>query len=41
MRVLAGPFDRVESPWLEPQGITPQSDDGTVIALGEIGGPPS
>ncbi|MGY4647406.1 biotin-independent malonate decarboxylase subunit beta [Mycobacterium sp. URHB0021] len=40
VRVLAGPFDRIESPWLEPQGITPQSDDGTVIALGEIGGAP-
>jgi biotin-independent malonate decarboxylase beta subunit/biotin-independent malonate decarboxylase gamma subunit len=40
VRVLGGPFDRIESPWLEPQGITPQSDDGTVIALGEIGGAP-
>ena len=34
MRVLAGPFDRLESPWLEPQGVTPQADDGTVIARG-------
>ncbi len=31
MRVLCGPFDRLESPWLEPQGIVPQSDDGVVI----------
>ena len=38
--MLAGPFDRLESPWLEPQGITPQSDDGTVIARGAIGGRP-
>ncbi|WP_123024225.1 biotin-independent malonate decarboxylase subunit beta [Mycolicibacterium stellerae] len=37
-RVLAGPFDRLESPWLEPQGITPQSDDGTVIVRGSVDG---
>ncbi|SEH53039.1 malonate decarboxylase beta subunit [Mycolicibacterium rutilum] len=36
LRVLAGPFARIESPWLEPQGITPQSDDGVVIARGTI-----
>jgi biotin-independent malonate decarboxylase beta subunit/biotin-independent malonate decarboxylase gamma subunit len=36
MRVLCGPFDRVESPWLEPQGIVPQSDDGVVIARGTV-----
>jgi malonate decarboxylase beta subunit len=40
LRVLAGPFDRLESPWLIPQGITPQADDGTVIARGTIGGGP-
>ena len=40
MRVLAGPFDRLESPWLAPQGITPQADDGTVIARGTIDGRP-
>ncbi|WJR36127.1 biotin-independent malonate decarboxylase subunit beta [Mycobacteroides immunogenum] len=40
MRVLLGPFDRLESPWLEPQGIVPQSDDGVVIARGTIGGQP-
>lgn len=38
IRVLCGPFARVESPWLEPQGITPQADDGTVIARATIGG---
>ncbi len=37
-RVLAGPFERLESPWLEPQGITPQSDDGTVIVRGTVDG---
>jgi biotin-independent malonate decarboxylase beta subunit/biotin-independent malonate decarboxylase gamma subunit len=40
VRVLAGPFDRVESPWLEPQGITPQADDGTIIARGTVDGSP-
>jgi malonate decarboxylase beta subunit len=39
-RVLAGPFARLESPWLLPQGITPQSDDGVVIARGTISGTP-
>ena len=38
--MLAGPFDRLESPWLEPQGITPQADDGTVIARGTVDGHP-
>lgn len=40
LRVLAGPFDRLESPWLAPQGITPQADDGTVIARGTVDGYP-
>lgn len=39
-RVLCGPFDRIESPWLEPQGIVPQSDDGVVIAHGTVDGNP-
>lgn len=39
-QVLAGPFDRLESPWLVPQGITPQADDGTVIARGSVDGRP-
>lgn len=40
-RVLAGSFDRIESPWLEPQGVTPQADDGTVIARGAVDGRPA
>jgi len=40
LRVLAGPFDRLESPWLAPQGITPQADDGTVTARGSVDGHP-
>jgi biotin-independent malonate decarboxylase beta subunit/biotin-independent malonate decarboxylase gamma subunit len=40
-RVLVGPFDRLESPWLVPQGITPQADDGTVIARGSVDGHPA
>ena len=40
LRVLAGPFDRLESPWLVLQGITPQADDGTVIARGTVDGRP-
>jgi biotin-independent malonate decarboxylase beta subunit/biotin-independent malonate decarboxylase gamma subunit len=39
-RVLAGPFDRLESPWLAPQGITPQADDGTTIVRGTVDGQP-
>ena len=35
-RELLGPFDRLESPHLEPQGIVPQSDDGIILALGQI-----
>jgi biotin-independent malonate decarboxylase beta subunit len=41
VRVLCGPFDRLESPWLEPQGIVPQADDGVVIARGTLGGQPT
>ncbi|WP_237076698.1 biotin-independent malonate decarboxylase subunit beta [Mycobacteroides abscessus] len=36
MRELVGPFDRLESPWLEMQGVVPQADDGVIIALGTI-----
>jgi malonate decarboxylase beta subunit len=35
-RELVGPFDRVESPWLEMQGVTPQEDDGCVVMKGKI-----
>lgn len=37
-RELLGPFDRLESPWLTMQGVVPQSDDGLIVARGEIGG---
>lgn len=33
---LLGPFDGLESPHLEPQGIVPQSDDGVIVAKGTI-----
>jgi malonate decarboxylase beta subunit len=35
---LAGPFDRIHSPWLLQQGLVPQSDDGVVVARGAVGG---
>lgn len=37
-RELLGPFDRVKSPWLEMQGVTPQADDGVVLLKGKING---
>ena len=37
-RELLGPFDRVESPWLAVQGVTPQEDDGCVVMKGKIAG---
>jgi malonate decarboxylase beta subunit len=37
-RELLGPFDRVESPWLPMQGVTPQADDGCVVMKGKIAG---
>ena len=37
-RELLGPFDRVESPWLPMQGVTPQEDDGCVVIKGKIAG---
>jgi malonate decarboxylase beta subunit len=40
-REMLGPFDHVESPWLAPQGVVPQSDDGVVIALGRLSGEPT
>ena len=39
-RELLDPFARVMSPWLERQGVVPQSDDGVVIAKGSIDGLP-
>jgi malonate decarboxylase beta subunit len=35
---FVGPFDRIESPWLSRQGVTPQSDDGCIVIKGKIGG---
>jgi len=35
---LAGPFDRIGSPWLQQQGLVPQSDDGVVAVRGSVGG---
>src|SRR6202789_3337642 len=37
-RELLGPFDRVESPWLAMQGVTPQEDDGWGVMKGKIAG---
>lgn len=37
-RELLGPFDRVESPWLAMQDVTPQADDGCVVMKGKIAG---
>ena len=37
-RELLGPFDRVQSPWLPLQGVTPQADDGCVVMKGQIAG---
>jgi malonate decarboxylase beta subunit len=37
-RELVGPFDRIESPWLPMQGVTPQEDDGCVVMKGRIAG---
>src|SRR6204780_5482531 len=37
-RELLGPFNRVESPWLPMQGVTPQADDGCVVMKGKISG---
>lgn len=37
-RELLDPFQRIASPYLEAQGVVPQSDDGTVVARGTIGG---
>ena len=40
-RELLGPFERIMSPWLEPQGIVPQMDDGMVVAKGKLEGQPA
>ncbi|GHO50990.1 biotin-independent malonate decarboxylase subunit beta [Ktedonospora formicarum] len=35
---LLGPFERLESPWLEMQDIIPESDDGVIVARGRLAG---
>lgn len=40
-RELLDPFAGIISPWLGPQGIVPQSDDGMVVAKGTINGQPA
>lgn len=40
-RELIDPFERVTSPWLARQGVVTQSDDGVVVAKGELGGQPA
>lgn len=37
-RELLDPFERLKSPWLEMQGVTPQADDGVVLMKGMIDG---
>src|SRR5260370_27516520 len=37
-RELLGPFERLKSPWLLIQGVVPESDDGSIVARGKIGG---
>ncbi|WP_038910850.1 biotin-independent malonate decarboxylase subunit beta [Dickeya dadantii] len=40
-RELLDPFDGIVSPWLGPQGIVVQSDDGMVVAKGTLQGKPT
>lgn len=40
-RELIGPFERLESPHLEPQGVVPECDDGVVVARGTLDGEPA
>ena len=37
-RELIGPFERLESPHLERQGVIPACDDGVVVARGQLDG---
>lgn len=37
-RELLDPFEGIISPWLGPQGIVPQADDGMVVAKGTLNG---
>ncbi|EPT0360171.1 biotin-independent malonate decarboxylase subunit beta [Enterobacter cloacae subsp. dissolvens] len=40
-RELLDPFAGIISPWLGPQSIVPQADDGMVVAKGTINGQPA
>lgn len=40
-RELLDPFEGIASPWLGPQGIVTQADDGMVVARGTINGGPA
>jgi malonate decarboxylase beta subunit len=40
-RELAGPFERLHSPWLAMQQLVTQADDGVVVAKGLLGGQPT
>ncbi len=37
-RELLDPYEQITSPWLEPQGIVPQADDGMIVAKGTLDG---
>jgi len=37
-RELIGPFERLESPHLQQQGVVPACDDGVVVARGDLDG---
>jgi malonate decarboxylase beta subunit len=41
MRELAGPFERLHSPWLARQQLVTQADDGVVVAKGRLAGHPT
>jgi malonate decarboxylase beta subunit len=41
MRELAGPFERLHSPWLARQHLVTQADDGVVVAKGRLDGRPT
>jgi malonate decarboxylase beta subunit len=40
-RELAGPFERLHSPWLAMQNLVTQADDGVVVAKGKLAGLPT
>ncbi|MES2262459.1 MAG: biotin-independent malonate decarboxylase subunit beta [Pseudomonadota bacterium] len=41
MSELAGPFDRITSPWLAMQNLVVQADDGVIVAQGTLDGLPT